>query len=155
MMEQLTSRINGLKSLARNSTFSTRLMLANGVVMSKIVYLITVWGGAHQYLLKGLQVQQLTAAIVVCGPHSKFWSRFSLLKRVGWLSIRQLIFFHTVLQAHKTIVSGKPTLLHKNISTHHPRNTRGAAAGLIRYGESFRGDSSLITATFKHRAVQM
>ena len=66
-----------------------------------------------------------------------------------------LIFFHTVLQAHKTIVSGKPPLLHKNISTHHPRNTRGAAAGLIRYGESFRRDSSLITATFKHRAVQM
>ena len=68
LTKQLTSRINGLKRLARNSTFSTRLMLANGVVMSKLVYLITVWAGAKQYLLKGLQVQQLTAARVVCGP---------------------------------------------------------------------------------------
>ena len=61
-MKQLTGRINGLKKISRNATYNTRLMVANGVVMSKLVYLITVCGGAQQYLLNGLQVQQLTAA---------------------------------------------------------------------------------------------
>ena len=130
-----------------------RLMVADGVVMSKVVYLITVWGGAQQYLLKALQVQQLTAARTVCGFLSKYWSKKKLLDRLGWLSIRQLIYFHTVLQAHKTISSGKPSVLHQSISTHHPYNTRRAAAGLIRFGETFHGDSSLIDASFKHRAV--
>jgi hypothetical protein len=44
MIKQLTSRINGLKKISSNATFNTRLMVANGEVMSKLVYLITVWG---------------------------------------------------------------------------------------------------------------
>ena len=116
IMKQLTSRINGLKKIARNSTFNTRLMVANGVVMSKLVYLITVWGGAQQYLLQGLQVQQLTAARTVCGFYSRSWSRKKLLDRLNWLSIRQLIYYHTVLQAQKTINSGKPASIHDSIS---------------------------------------
>ena len=103
IVKQLTTRINGLKRIAKNATFKTRVMVANGAVMSKLVYLISVWGGAQQSLLKVLQVQQLTAARAVCGFYSRFWSKRKLLDRVAWLSVRQLIFFHTVLQAHKTI----------------------------------------------------
>ena len=153
LMKQLTGRNNGLKKIAKNATFNTRLMVANGVVMSKVMYLITVWGGAQQYLLKGLQVQQLTAARTVCGFFSRAWSKKRLLEKVGWLSIRQLIYFHTVLQAHKTITTGKPSVLHQSISTQHPYRTRSAALGLIRFGETFTGDSSLVHASFKHRAV--
>ena len=153
VMKQLTGRINGLKKISRNATYNTRLMVANGAVMSKVMYLITVWVGAQQYLLKGLLVQQLTAARTVCGFYSRGWSKKKLLDRVGWLSIRQLIYFHTVLQAHKTISSGKPSVIHNSISTQHPYNTRRAATGHIRFGETFHGDSSLIAASFKHRAV--
>ena len=155
MIKQLTSRINGLKKISSNATFNTRLMVANGVVMSKLVYLITVWGGAQQYLLNALQVQQLTAARTVCGYNSFFWSKKKLLDRVHWLSIRQLIFFHTALQAHKTIKSGVPRVMHESISTNHPYQTRGARNGLIRFGENFRGQSSLVDLSFKHRAVQV
>ena len=87
IMRQL-SRINGLKKIAKNATFNTRLTVANGAVMSKLVYLITVWGGAQQYLLKVLQVQQLTAARTVCGFLSRGWNKKKFLDRVGWLSIR-------------------------------------------------------------------
>ena len=110
-------------------------------------------GRCQQYLLKGLQVQQLTAARTVCGFFSRWWSKKKLLDKLGWLSIRQLIYFHTVLQAHKTITSSKPSVLHQSISTQYPYRTRRAAAGQIRFGETFHGDSSLISASFKHRAV--
>ena len=103
--------------------------------------------------MKGLQVQQLTAARTVCGFFSRGWSKKRLLDKLGWLSIRQLIYFHTVLQAHKTITTGKPSALHQSISTQHPYRTRRAALGLIRFGETFNGDSSLVYASFKHRAV--
>ena len=103
LVKQLTSRINGLKKICSNASFNTRLMIANGAVMSRLVYLITLWGGAQLYLLKALQVLQLTAARSVCGPVAFRWSRRKLLARVGWLSVRQLIQFHTVLQAHKTL----------------------------------------------------
>ena len=124
IMNQLTSRINGLKKISRNSSFKTRLMVANGVFMSKVVYLMAVWGGAQQYLINALQVQQLTAARAVCGFTSRWWSKHKLLDRLGWLSIRQLIQYNTILQAHKTITTGKPTPLYNSISTHHPYQTR-------------------------------
>ena len=152
-MNQLTSRINGRKKISRNSTFKTRLMVANGVFMSKVVYLIAVWGGAQQYLINALQVQQLTAARAVCGFSSKWWSKQKLLDRLGWLSIRQLIHYNTVLQAHKTITTGKPAPLYNSISTQHPYPTRNATFGQIRFGETFRGESSLSNASFRNRAV--
>ena len=58
LLKQLNSRINGLRKVCANASFSTKLMIANGVVMSKLVYLITLWGGgAKQYLINALQVQ--------------------------------------------------------------------------------------------------
>ena len=148
LSKQLTSRLNGLKKIAASATFNTRLMLANGVFMSKVMYLITVWGGVQQYLLKGLQVQQLAAARCVCGYTSRWWSRQKILKKVGWLSIRQLVYFHTVLQAHKAIVLGRPTSLSQALTTTYPYRTRRATTGQIRYGENFFGDSSVIQASF-------
>ena len=155
VVKQLTTRINGLKKISKNATFRTRLMKANGAVISRLVYMISVWGGAQKYLLKSLQVQQLTAARTVCGYMSRFWSKRKLLQRVGWLSIRQLIYFHTVLQAHKVIISGKPASIRESISTSHPYRTRNATIGRIRFGEHFRGESSLVEASFKHRAVHL
>ena len=101
-MNQLTSRINGLKRVSHDTSFGTRLMIADGIVMSKLTYLITLWGGAQQYLLNALQVQQLSAARVVLGFGCWGWRRSRLLKKVGWLSVKQLVFFHTVMQAHNT-----------------------------------------------------
>ena len=69
-----------------------------GIVMSKLVYLVTLWEGAQQYLLKSLLVQQLTAARVVCGFECWGWSKARLLDKVGWMSVRQLIVYHSVLQ---------------------------------------------------------
>ena len=130
LIKQLTSRNNGLKKISRNAKFSTRLMVANGAVQSKLVYLCTVWGGAQQYLLKAIQTQQMTAARTVCGFQSWGWSRRRLLKRLGWMSVRQLVEFH------KTIRTGLPRPLHASLTSVYPYRTRSAANGLIRLGEN-------------------
>ena len=38
------------------STFTTRQMVANGLVVSKLCYLIEIWGGCEGCLLHSLQV---------------------------------------------------------------------------------------------------
>ena len=115
--------------------------------MSKIVYLITIWGGAQQYLLNALQVQQLVAARAVCGPGCWRWSRTKLLSRTSWLSVRQLVFFHAVLQIHKTLKTGVPRPLYESLQSQYPYQTRNASNGVIRQVSPTR-------ATFKHRAIQ-
>ena len=70
LMHQLVSRNNALKRICACAPFKTRLMLANGAFHSKLVYLITLWGGAQGYLINALQIQQLRAARTVCGIQS-------------------------------------------------------------------------------------
>ena len=124
-------------------------MIANGVFHSKLVYMITVWGGAPQYLINALQVQQLRAARTVCGFQSMGWSRQRLLRKVSWLSVRQLIEYHTVLQAHKSITSGKPALLCESLSVRFAYQTRSATNRNINLNSG-----QLSTGSFKHRAMQ-
>ena len=64
------------------------------------------------------------------------------------MSVRQLVEFHTILQAHKTITTGKPRHLHADLTSSYPYRTRSAARGLIRLE-----DSTASTKTFKHRAM--
>ena len=66
-MKQLTGRIHGLRRVCFKASFKTKLKVANGVVMIKLTYRITLWGGTQQYLPSALQVQQMTAARAVCG----------------------------------------------------------------------------------------
>ena len=148
LLNQLSSRMNGLRKVSVNASFSTKLMVANGVIVSKLSYLITLWGGAQQYLIDALQVQQLAAARVVCGFGCWRWSKQKLLDKVGWLSVRQLIFYHTVLQVHKTLQTGVPKHLHQSLSGSYPRNTRSSANGQIRQIDN------ISTSTFKYRAIQ-
>ena len=101
-----------MRRVSVNASFSTKLMVGTGIIMTKLVYLITFWDEAQQYLMNALQVQQLEAARTVCGIGCWRWSKRKLLDKVGWLSVRQLEFFHTVLHAHKTINSGAPKPLH-------------------------------------------
>ena len=147
LLNQLLSRINGLRKVCVHADFQTRLMVANGVVISKLTYLITLWGGASQYLINMLQVQQMTAARYVCGAGCWRWSRRRLLARVGWLSVRQLVFYHTVIQVHKTLNSGVPEPLFNSLLSDYQRVTRNAAAGNLR-------QVGKCSSTFRWRAVQ-
>ena len=149
LLKQLCSRLNGLKKVCVNASFGTKLMVANGVIMSKLVYLITLWGGAEQYLIRAVQVQQLAAARAVCGVGCWRWSKGRLLSKMGWLSVKQLVFYHTVLQVHKTLKTKKPGPLYTSLSSEYPYRTRGAAHGQIRQNESIS-----VQTTFKYRAMQ-
>ena len=62
--------------------------------------------------------------------------------------MRQLIFYHTVIQAWKTLSYGIPSPLYDVLYSVHPYNTRGAVSGHIRVSQSFSGEQM----SFKGRA---
>jgi hypothetical protein len=51
----LKTRLNGLKKISYLASFKTRLMVANGIFISKLLYMIPLWGGCEGYLLNSLQ----------------------------------------------------------------------------------------------------
>ena len=85
-------------------------MIAEGIIVSKLSYLISLWGGCGVGLRRSLQVIMNKAARVVTRLDWSTPTR-ELLSQCGWLSVNQLIFYHSVLQLHKVRLSGTPKYL--------------------------------------------
>ena len=141
-MRQLTSRVNAVSKLSVNTSFKTRLMAANGAFMSVLIYLIPLWGGTEQYLLKGLQVLQNRAAMCVT-KLSWFTPTRQLLSQCTWMSVCQLIQYHSILQTHKVLKTKTPLYLSSKLVTDHPYQTRQATGGGICHTADNSGQSSL------------
>ena len=141
LTRQLTRRLNALQKVSVHSTFKTRLAAANGVFMSVLAYLIPLWGGCEDYLVRALQVLQNRAARQVT-KLSWFTPTRQLLHQCGWLSIKQLIYYHSALTVFRITKSRSPFYLSQNLVTEHPYPTRLATGGGIRSEGIFGGPRS-------------
>ena len=131
----------------------TKLMVANGIFISKLSYLISLWGGCEGFLIKALQIMQNKAARCVTGL-GWFTPTNQLLARCNWLSVKQMIFYHTVLQAHVSITSGAPRYFKEKLGNNFPYQTRLSTSGGIRFADNFDGKKSLSHQSFFYRAVR-
>ena len=152
MIRQLTSRVNGLSLITSRADFNTKLMVANGLVISKLSYLIQLWGGCEGYLLKMLQVQMNRAARYVTG-YSGFTSTRRLMDKCGWLTVKQMIVFQTTLMVHKTLLTKQPFYLHSRFPTDQPYGTRQHSTGCIRLDQTFRCKGDLPRTGFRQRGA--
>ena len=84
LIMQLNTRLNGLKLMCKVASFKTRLMIANGIFMSKLIYVIPLWARCENYLINALQVVQNSAARAVTKCNWRT-SIKSLLTQCGWL----------------------------------------------------------------------
>ena len=119
------------------ASFKVRLMIAKGVFCSKLIFQISLWGGTEEYLLNSLQVVQNKAARFVA-KKGKFTPVADLLRQCGWLSVRQLVFYHSVVQIYKTILTTYPKYIHSKLSTQFPYNTRLSQTETVRMGPEFK-----------------
>ena len=115
LLSQLNTRLNALKKLSKIAGFKTRLMVANGIFMSKLIYLIALWGGCETYLLKSLQIIQNKAARAVTKVS---WDTpiKTLLLQCNWMSVNQLVFYHSVVTLHKVIQTEYPKYFHNKVT---------------------------------------
>ena len=104
IISQLSGRLNALKKL-KNADFKSKLSITTAIIQSKIQYLLPLYGGAPDYLMKSIQLQQLKAARFECGYQSYFWCTKKLLDKCSWLSVKQQEVYATTLMAHKIVTS--------------------------------------------------
>ena len=143
IFKTLVSRINALKKVSRFSSFKTRKMIADGVVTSRLIYLIQLWGGCPDYLLNFLQTLQNRAARLVCNE-GIYTPVKKLLSDCGWMSVRQLVAYHRVLLLFKIKQEGKPRYFEgKFTSNSNPLyRTRFQDDGGIRKERIYKHDES-------------
>jgi hypothetical protein len=157
MQTQLRNRINALKKICQNADFKTRKMVAGGLIQSKLQYLLPLFGAAPDYLMKGLQVQQMAAARAVVGRRAFRWSNSRVLDTLGWLNVEQQYVASLLTLTHKIVTSGKPENIYRSIVTEYPYETRRAGAKQLRtWTGTMRGKerTSLTTRTFKYQSIK-
>ena len=148
----LTSRINALSKVSAYCSFRNRKMIANGVVMSYLTYLIQLYGGCPEYLLSALQVLQNRAARLVT-RHGWGTSTSFLLLQCGWLSVRQMIAYHSILLLFKCKENKKPGYIYSKISLKFNKATRIATLGGIKDFRRF--ESTLAQQSCLPRTIKM
>ena len=124
----------------------TKLRVANGIFISKLCYLIELWGGFEWYLIRTKLLGQ--------SYMFRFTPTRHFLAECKWLSVKQLVLYHGVISTHKNNTSGTPQNMHRVLNTTHPLNTRRAAGGDIRIGEQFNSKPGLARDGLRYRAAE-
>ena len=105
-------------------------MLGNGLVISSLIHMIQVWGGTNSYLINILQVLQNRAARLVTklgwGTSTKV-----LLDQCGWLSVKQLVEYHSLILVYKIKSKRKPEYLYNKLSVPFTSNTRQSVGNTL------------------------
>ena len=112
-------------------SFKNRKLIANGIFLSKLSYLIALWGGCNLNLLSSLQTLQNKAARIVTKLD---WATPTsvLLTQCGWLSVHQLVVYHSVVMVFNVLQTKQPRPLHIMFPTDYPHNTSQARSNSIK-----------------------
>ena len=78
----------------------------------------------------------------------------TLLSQCSWLSVNQLIFFHTVMLTYKTIKKQCPSFLYNMIDTRYEYRTRACDAGFLRQTSEYRPDHELNLKSYRWRSIR-
>ena len=127
-------------------------MVANGIFCSKLIFQISLWGGTEEYLLNSLQTIQNKAARCVT-KRGIYTPVAELLKQCGWLSVRQLVFYHSTIFIYKTLQTSHPKYIHDKLQNKFSYNTRLAATQGICMGADFKAKLTLTEKSFMNRSV--
>ena len=118
ILSSLTLRISALKKVGSISSFNTRLSVCSSLVVSKILYMLPLYAGAPEYMLTGLQLAMRVVTRrrwEVVGR--RLTSTATLLRYCGYLSVRQMAYYHSVASVHKVLLHEAPVYLHQVLST--------------------------------------
>ena len=131
LLKSLNSRIYALKKLSQVCDFKCRKTVANGIFLGKICYMINVWGNCSKELMNALQVCQNRAARFVTKNDLSF-SNQENLRQIGWLSVNQLVEYHSILQIQKVKNNQTPEYIHSMYDWEYVYPTRQAACMKIK-----------------------
>ena len=109
-MLKLRKRIAGLEKLKYIAPSSVLKVIAGGVFNSVMIYCLPLFGGTEKGHIRSLQVLQNRVTQIVCRAPPRT-NRILLLDKLGWMSVAQLIAFHTLLNIFKMKRAGEPEYL--------------------------------------------
>ena len=110
LLSKLKTRLAGLSKLKYLVPFGIRKTITQSIFNSVMVYCLPLYGGCDKYQIKAIQVLQNKAALIVTHLPPRT-SRIELFERVNWLTVNQLIVYHTLITIFKVRQNNEPEYL--------------------------------------------
>ena len=111
--------------------FKTRKMIANGIFLSKLSFMISSWGSCPNYLINSLQVIQNKVLRIVTRNDWTVRTNENL-KQLGWLSVNQRVHFFDILMLHQVKNDKTPQNLYNMYDWSYSHQTRQASSEVIK-----------------------
>ena len=110
LQKKLKTRLAGLAHVRYALPYHLRKVVCEGVFNSVLGYCLPLFGGCDTGELQDLQVLQNRAAqfVTKSPPRSP---RAPMYDRLGWLTVQQLIVYHTLLAVYRVRATGEPEYL--------------------------------------------
>ena len=119
-----------------------------------------LWGGCELYLIRSLQVIQNKAARAVA-KMGWYTPTEELLKQCGWMSVNQLIVYHTLVLVFKVIYEKTPVYIYNKMTTGFAYPTRrwthfknGVCDSNLRISSNETSTHLLTNRSFRWRATK-
>ena len=122
LQARLKSRLAGLRKVRNILSLQKRKIVAQAIFQSVLSYCIALWGGASKGDIEDLQVLQNKAArFVLCDS----WrlSRQEMYKKLGWMTVYQLVVFHRIMAVYQIRRTGEPEYLSNLLSNDNNRGS--------------------------------
>ena len=110
LVKKLKKRLVGLVTLKYIVPYHTRNTITLGMFNSVLVYCLPVFGGCDKTEIKQLQVLQNKAAQIVTHSPPRA-ERVVIYNKLNWLTVNQLVSYHTLLTVFKIRQCGEPEYL--------------------------------------------
>ena len=107
LTKKLKVKLSALDKLRHIMRRSDRKIIVQGVFESVLCYCLPLFGGCNSVNLDSLQSLQNRAARIALNLPSTS-NRVSMFQELNWLTIRQLVVYHTLLSVYRIRVSGQP-----------------------------------------------
>ena len=127
MLNFINKRLNMLKLLAKYADFKTRKALAEGLILSKVGYCISLWGTTTNGILDKIQKVQNKVVRTVFGKRDYRAEPLSdLFKKLKWLRIKETRKYHDIISLEAMLKFQTPWSIAEkfNITHTHRHNTR-------------------------------
>ena len=137
ILKALRSTLGVLTHISKHMSVSCRLLLANGLFISKLLYLLPMWGGLSVRDSKKLQTIMNKCARMVLGVSRRTRTR-ALMVGCGWLYFRELVDYHSLVQMFKLVNIGTPENLRNKLKILPNKKIEITPARLKIASKSFR-----------------
>ena len=115
ILPQLRKKLGALKFVGKNIPRNGRLLLANGIILGKLNYLLVLYGGTQVKYLRKLQVLCNDTIRFVTGAGRRT-STLDLVKRVNWLTVVEMVQYQTLIAAWKVAWKDIPGNMARNFT---------------------------------------